>query len=117
MTLLELALLVAALGAIVVVFAIELLRGKLPSFDKLGAPMLIAIRLFLGVIFAVLGVIGSFLPVLQGWLFFLIAFILLFPRNRFTIKAVHKLETKAPRLSTFLRRLGIGEHSDTIDAG
>lgn len=69
---------------------------------------MVVLRLSLGIIFFLLGIIGSLLPILQGWVFFLIAFLLFFPQNRWTRKLLHKAEPKAPRTVAFLRRLGIG---------
>jgi hypothetical protein len=70
--------------------------------------MILALRLFLGLIFAILGVIGSVLPVMQGWMFFLMAALVLFPNSRFAIKACDKIEPKMPRFIAWLRRMGIG---------
>jgi uncharacterized membrane protein YbaN (DUF454 family) len=70
--------------------------------------MLFILRITLGIIFAILGVIGSILPVMQGWIFFLLAVLVLFPRSRFAINACGKIERKMPRLVAWLRRRGIG---------
>lgn len=37
------------------------------------------LRLFLGAILLILGLAGLFLPVLQGWLFITLGFVLLYP--------------------------------------
>lgn len=66
------------------------------------------LRIVLGVGFLILGVIGSVLPVLQGWLFFLLALIMFFPEHPRVEKFLQKYETKMPRLIAFLRRIGIG---------
>jgi hypothetical protein len=50
------------------------------------------------------------LPVLQGWIFFLLAALVLFPQSRFAIKACDKIEPKMPRMIAWLRRRGIGTH-------
>lgn len=79
--------------------------------------MVLILRITLGVIFAILGVIGSVLPVMQGWIFFLLAALVLFPRSRFAVKACHKIEPRMPRMVAWLRRRGIGvppEDRDTI---
>lgn len=68
----------------------------------------LALRITLGIVFIILGIIGCFLPVLQGWLFFLIAALILFPRAKFTEKVLVKAEPKMPRLVAWLRRMGIG---------
>lgn len=65
------------------------------------------LRITLGVVFLILGVIGSLLPVLQGWLFFLIALLLFFPNHPKAESFVAKIEPKFPRLCVFLRRCGI----------
>ena len=70
--------------------------------------MLVALRITLGIIFIILGIIGSLLPVMQGWLFFLLAALVLFPRSKFAVKACLKIEPKMPRLVAWLRRRGIG---------
>ncbi len=77
------------------------------------------IRLAFGFVLLILGVIGSFLPILQGWVFFLLAFLVLFPRSRLTEKLVVKIEQKMPRFGRFLRKAGIGEPAqrDTMRAG
>ena len=69
---------------------------------------MLLLRLFLGFVFTILGVIGSVLPVLQGWIFFLLAVFVLFPRSRVTVRIVERIETKAPRIVRGLRRMGIG---------
>lgn len=81
--------------------------------------MLLALRISLGVVFSVLGVIGSLLPIMQGWVFFLLAVLVLFPQSRFAIRACEKIEPRMPRLIAWLRRMGIGtarEHRDTMPA-
>lgn len=70
--------------------------------------MLLILRITLGIIFFVLGIIGSLLPIMQGWIFFLLSALVLFPRSRFAIKACQKIEPKMPRLVARLRRWGIG---------
>ena len=70
--------------------------------------MLLILRISLGIVFFILGIIGSLLPVMQGWIFFLLAALVLFPRSRFAIKACQKIEPKMPRLVARLRRWGIG---------
>ena len=69
---------------------------------------MLMIRLALGVVLLILAVIGAVLPVMQGWLFFLLAILVLFPRTAFAEKVLRKAEPKLPRLVGWLRRLGIG---------
>lgn len=70
--------------------------------------VLFLLRITLGVIFVILGIIGSLLPVMQGWVFFLCAALVLFPRSRFAVKACDKIEPRLPRVVAWLRRQGIG---------
>ncbi len=69
---------------------------------------MLLLRLTLGIVFLILGVVGSLLPILQGWVFFLLAFLVLFPRTALAEKILHKGERRLPRVVAFLRRLGIG---------
>jgi quinol-cytochrome oxidoreductase complex cytochrome b subunit len=109
----ELGFLVASVVAILVIFVAEWLRAHLRDGGKLPPPVLLFIRIFLGITFLILGVIGSLLPVLQGWIFFLLAVLVLFPQSRFAIKACDKIEPKMPRMVAWLRRRGIGTHRET----
>lgn len=70
--------------------------------------MFLAIRIALGIVFTILGVIGSILPIMQGWVFFLLAGLVLFPQSRFAVKSLDKIEKRMPRAVAWLRRLGIG---------
>ena len=70
---------------------------------------ILVIRLVLGVCFLILGVVGVFLPVLQGWLFFLLAAMMFFPRHRHVEKVLAKADRKFPRMVRLLRRIGIGK--------
>jgi hypothetical protein len=98
------ALIVSGLMGIAVLAIALLQRGS----DRLPAPMLLVLRITLGIIFALLGVIGSFLPIMQGWLFFLLAALVLFPQSSFAVKTCNKIEPKMPRLIRWLRSMGIG---------
>lgn len=69
---------------------------------------MIILRLSLGVVFTLLGVAGVFLPVLQGWMFFLLAAVVFFPESRFADKVLEKAEPKLPKLVGWLRRIGVG---------
>lgn len=70
--------------------------------------MALLLRLVLGIVFTILGVIGSVLPIMQGWIFFLLAFLVLFPKSKYAVKALDKIGPRAPRLVAWLRRMGIG---------
>ena len=112
LTPLELWFLIGSIAAIVVIFIAEWLRSHLRDGGKLPPPVLLLIRITLGIVFLVLGVIGSLLPVLQGWIFFLLAALVLFPQSRFAVKACEKIEPKMPRMVAWLRRRGIGTHRE-----
>ena len=79
-----------------------------PAFVLVLLLMLFILRITLGIVFFILGIIGSLLPIMQGWIFFLLAALVLFPRSRFAVKACNKIEPKMPRLVARLRRWGIG---------
>ena len=84
-------------------------RPPREQMTRMAAGMLI-LRLALGIVFLILAVIGGLVPILQGWIFFLLAILVLFPKARFTEKILVKAETKVPRVVGFLRRMGIGTH-------
>lgn len=75
--------------------------------------MFFFIRIGLGIVFTILGVVGSVLPIMQGWIFFLLAAVVFFPRSRFAVKALEKAEGKLPRFVGWLRRWGIGVPADS----
>jgi uncharacterized membrane protein YbaN (DUF454 family) len=70
---------------------------------------MIVIRLSLAVVFAIIGIIGVFLPILQGWPFLILSFLMFFPRHRLAEATLLKIERRAPRLAGLIRRLGVGE--------
>jgi hypothetical protein len=105
----ELGLLIGSVAAVAAIAAIAIVLARtIRRSAKLPPPMLLVLRITLGIIFAILGVIGSVLPIMQGWIFFLLAVLVLFPKSRFAIKACEKIEPKMPRLVARLRRWGIG---------
>lgn len=108
MTRLEWAFLIGSVAAIVILFVAEWVRGHMRASGRLPAPMLLFLRITLGIVFLILGVIGSLLPVLQGWIFFLLAVLVLFPQSKFAVKACEKIEPRMPRMVAWLRRRGIG---------
>ncbi len=79
---------------------------------------MLVLRIVLGIVFTILGIIGSVLPIMQGWVFFLLAALVLFPKSKFAIKALVKVEKRAPRLVAWLRKMGVGteQTQDTIHA-
>lgn len=101
-----------SISAIIYIFLAELFRGR---FSKLPPTVIFAIRITLGIVFLLLAVVGALLPVLQGWIFFLLAILMLFPQSKLAIKSVDKIQTKMPRVARMLHLLGIGNHqrSDT----
>lgn len=109
---LETGILIGALAAIAVVIVAGLLRRHARVSGTLPRPMLLVLRITLGIVFVILGVIGSLLPILQGWVFFVLAALVLFPQSRFAVKACDKAERKMPRLIGWLRRRGIGVPRD-----
>ena len=80
---------------------------------------ILILRLVLGTIFLILGIVGCFLPILQGWLFLLIAAILFFPRHRKVESVLKKAEPRWPRLVAFMRRIGVGTeaHGPAVQVG
>ena len=100
------------LGVMSLIGALILRRQAGDSARKMHAGMVV-VRITLGIVFLILGVIGGFIPILQGWIFILLAVLVLFPKSKFTEKVLHKAEPKVPRTVRFLRRLGIG-NEDTI---
>jgi uncharacterized protein len=70
--------------------------------------MITVLRVTLGIVFLTLGVIGGFLPIMQGWIFFLLGILILFPESGFAVKACDKVEKKMPRVVARLRKWGIG---------
>jgi len=101
-----------AVLAILFIFAVELLRSHGHESTKLPAPMILALRITLGIIFIILGIIGGFVPIMQGWIFMLLAVLVLFPQSKFAIKSLDKIEKKMPRAVAWLRRIGIGVHRE-----
>jgi uncharacterized protein len=100
------------LGVMSLIGSLVLRRHVGDSPRKMHAGMVV-VRITLGIVFLILGVIGGFIPILQGWIFILLAVLVLFPKSKFTEKILHKAEPKVPRTVRFLRRLGIG-NEDTI---
>ena len=124
MTPLDALLIGASLFLIVLILVAEARRGSADASPKLN-PHMFALRIGLGIIFVLLGIVGSLLPILQGWMFFAIAALLLFPQSKFAIKALDKMR-RFPRVVRWLHHLGVGVHRgdengssgrDTIGAG
>jgi hypothetical protein len=104
----QIILLASSVVVILLLLAGAMVRAHVHRSDTLGAPMSFALRLFLGVVFVILGIIGGLLPFLQGWVFMLLAVLVLFPQSKFAVKALDKIEPKMPRLVRWLHRIGIG---------
>jgi uncharacterized protein len=105
---LESAMLALSVVAIAAILVTEALRGRGRASAKLPPAMILALRITLGIVFAILGVIGSLLPIMQGWVFFLLSALVLFPQSKFAIKSLDKIEKRMPRMVARLRRWGIG---------
>lgn len=72
------------------------------------------VRITLGVIFLILGVIGSLLPILQGWIFFVLALLMFFPEHPKATQFVQKIDRKYPKIAMWLTRMGVGgKHPQT----
>ena len=67
------------------------------------------LRITLGVLCVIAGIIGLLLPIVPQTIFFILAAILLFPDHPRIRKLLDKIEPKYPRLINFLERLGIGD--------
>ena len=109
----EYTLLALSVATIIAIFVTEALRGHGHASAKLPRSMVLFIRITLGIIFAILGVVGSLLPIMQGWIFFLLAVLVLFPQSKFAIKSLDKIERRMPRMVARLRRWGIGVPRET----
>jgi uncharacterized protein len=79
----------------------------------------VILRYVAGIAFLILGVIGLFLPVLQGILFILTGLAILFPRNRYVEQLITRVRNRWPeqaarmdvwkeRLRVFFQDLGKG---------
>jgi len=99
-------LLAVSIAVILWIFGARLWTGR--GSIKLPQPMIFALRIGLGIVFLILGVIGGFVPIMQGWIFVLLGILVLFPESKFAVKALDKCEKKMPRMVAFLRRRGIG---------
>lgn len=73
------------------------------------------LRITFGIIFFLLGIVGSLLPVLQGWMFFLLAAVMLFPKHPRVEKILVRAEVKMPRMTRWLRDMGIGRDPGSLD--
>jgi hypothetical protein len=108
MPVLESVMLALSVVAIVAILVTEGLRGRGRASAKLPPAMVLFLRITLGIVFAILGVIGAFLPIMQGWVFFLLSVLVLFPQSKFAVKSLDKIEKRMPRMVARLRRWGIG---------
>jgi uncharacterized membrane protein YbaN (DUF454 family) len=72
------------------------------------------LRYVAGIAFLILGVIGLFLPVLQGILFILLGLAVLFPRNRYVEQAIARARNRWPgqaaRMDAWKERLRLFMH-------
>ena len=98
---------VVHIGALAFLFSM-LPRSRRESAHPTMPAHMLAVRIVLGIFLLILAVIGGLVPILQGWIFFLLAILVLFPKAKFTEKILLKAQTKVPRVVAFLRRMGIG---------
>ncbi|RJR38348.1 MAG: DUF2892 domain-containing protein [Desulfobacteraceae bacterium] len=63
------------------------------------------LRIALGILSLILGIAGLILPILQGWLFLGIGFVLLSKDVPFIKRASDKLEKRFPQLAKTRKRL------------
>jgi uncharacterized membrane protein YbaN (DUF454 family) len=72
---------------------------------------MVVLRYVAGIAFLILGVIGLFLPVLQGILFILIGLAILFPRNRYVEQLITWARNRWPeqgaRMDAWKERLRV----------
>ena len=61
--------------------------------------MILILRIALGIVFTILGVIGSLLPIMQGWIFFLLAALVLFPQQQLRRQGLRQDRAGACRAS------------------
>ncbi len=61
-------------------------------------PMTRILRYIFGILFLTLGVVGLFLPILQGILFLIVGLIILAPESRLIQGWLHRLEARHPRI-------------------
>jgi len=73
-----------------------------------GSAVGATVRVILGIVFFVLGVIGALLPVVQGWMFFALSLVMFFPNHPRVDALMRRAERRAPRTIRLLRRLGFG---------
>lgn len=71
---------------------------------------MIIVRLILAGFSILVGMVGLVMPFLPGWLFFALAFMLLFPQTRLAQKIIAKIEQRWPSSRGVLRFL-FGERS------
>ena len=70
--------------------------------------MAIVIRVALGIVFFLLGMVGVVVPVLPGWIFFALAAVLFVPEHRASLWVLAKVESRSPGFAEFIRRISGG---------
>jgi uncharacterized membrane protein YbaN (DUF454 family) len=75
------------------------------------------IRIGLGVLFLLLGIIGAFVPIMQGWIFIVLALVMFFPSHPRVERALQKAQHRWPRLVALMRRLGVGNTASDESGG
>ena len=77
----------------------------------------LTLRLVLGVIFLILGIIGILIPVMPQVLFFVLAALMFFPRHRRLNVFLDRGEVRFARAVGWLRKIGIGHPDRECGAG
>jgi len=70
--------------------------------------VLLTLRITIAAVSCLIGVAGLILPILPGWLFFLVAFAVLAPQHRHTKRMVAWIDRRAPRMAKAIRWMGMG---------
>jgi uncharacterized protein len=72
--------------------------GRMPTFARFKRSALI----ILGWLFIALGIVGLFVPVLQGVLFLLVGLVILSAEYHWARKVLHKVRTRFPKLDAMI---------------
>jgi len=64
-----------------------------------------SLRILLGIIFLILAIVGSLVPIMQGWMFLALAFVVLSPDVPLFRKWLFAIKQKYPKLQEPMRRV------------